>query len=57
MIDTHLLLSEDDYEWLRRRAYEEHKSLAEVVREIIRHARQAKEGGGPGDSLSQPVDR
>ncbi|NPV52645.1 MAG: hypothetical protein HPY71_03875 [Firmicutes bacterium] len=43
MIDTHVLLPESEYEWLRRKAYEEHKSVAQVIREIIQQAKAEAE--------------
>ena len=45
-VDMHTYISPDDYEWLRRRAFEERKSIARVVRDIIAEARRRAEEPG-----------
>ncbi len=45
-VDMHTYISPDDYDWLRRRAFEERKSIARVVRDIIAEARRRAEEPG-----------
>lgn len=42
-VDMHTYVSPEDYEWLRRRAFEERKSIARVVRDLIIEARRRAE--------------
>lgn len=54
VVDTHIYLPEPDYEWVRRKAYEEHKSVAQILREIVYQARINAESDQSNSSAEKP---